>query len=200
MGQDQKGLENTAGKLLEVVPSVIAAQVVACLHRLLPSNCVVLRVPHLELGTVTAAPLVPAHHHLVFAGVSFLAHLPDPQVAHALALQPPGDLDRPFPANPVRAPPFEEGFLPPYETVRCLVHVLHFAALAPHPLHRVENALRLQLLRFARVSILALLQIDLHLRKGARDLRRRGRLCRSALDQAVEAGAGAEEGVRAVTN
>ncbi|KIK08544.1 hypothetical protein K443DRAFT_119154 [Laccaria amethystina LaAM-08-1] len=192
MGQDQKGLENTAGKLVEVVPCVIAAQVVACHRRLLPSKSVVLHVPHLESGTVIVAPPVPAHHLLVFAGVSFLAHLPDPQVVRALALQPPGDLVRPFLANPVRAPPFEEGFLLPYEIVHCLVHVLHFAVPAPHPLHRIENAPRLQPRRFARVSALALLQIDLHLRKGVRDLRRRGHPCRSALDQALEAGAGAE--------
>lgn len=125
-------------------------------------------------------------HHL--AGVSFLTHVPDPQAVHTLALWPPGDLVGPFVENPIRAPLFKEGFLP-YEIIHCHTHVVHLAVLAP-----------LQPRRFARVSVLALLQIDLHLRKGARDLRRRGRPCRSALDQALEAGAGAEEGVRAVTN
>ena len=136
-----------------------------------------------------------AHHLLLFAGVSFLAHLPDPQVVHALALRPPGDLVRPFVANPIRAPLFKEGFLPPYEIVHCLVHVLHFAILAPHPLHRVENVLCLQPRRFARVSVVALLRIDLHLRKGVRDRRRRRRPYGSALNQALEEGAGAEGGV-----
>ena len=109
-------------------------------------------------------------HHL--AGVSLLAHVPDPQAVHALALWPPGDLVGPFVENPIRAPLFKEGFLPRYEIVHCHTHIVHLAVLAP-----------LQPRRFACVSVLALLQIYLHLRKGVQDLCRQGR-------QHCEVGAG----------
>ena len=84
----------------------------------------------------------------------------------------------------VHAPLFKEGFLPPYEIICCLIHILHFPILVPHLLHHIENVLCLQPRQFAHVSVMALLCINLHLRKGVWDLRRQGHPYWSALDQA----------------